>query len=198
MIRTTPSISLESNPVTTNQPIGMTNQSTETAGQPVLIEENEARQSPPSGAYQARASPLFTARQPPPMEQQRLNAEASGSWNDSFPPKLDQTANTATGTTGHEKKIANLVRMYQDETLKYNEENDNFTYKLSIFHDICDRVDIPHEVKIKAFPIMLIEDALDYYYSHIGHESRVTFDEICYIIRSYFETTEHKRRILFN
>ena len=131
------------------------------------------------------------------MKQQRLNAEASESWNDPFLPKLDQTTNTTTRTTEHGKKIANLARMYQDETLKYNEENDNFTYKLSIFHDICDRIDISHEVKIKIFPTMLTGDALNYYYSHIEHESWATFDEICYIVRSYFETTEHKRGILF-
>ena len=197
MIHSTSSTSSTVSSTTTNQSIEMVNQFTETIGQPVLIEENKACQSPLFEAHQARAPLSFTAKQPSLLKQQRLNAEASGFWNDPFSPKLDQTANTTTGITGHEKKIANLIRMYQDKTLKYSEENDSFTYKLSIVHDICDRVDISHEVKIKAFSIMWVGDALDYYYSHIGHESRATFDEICYIIRSYFETAKHKRGILF-
>lgn len=56
-----------------------------------------------------------------------------------------------------------MIKLYINE-IKYNEENNNFTYKLTIFHDISIRVEISHEIKIEVFLIMLIEDALNYYY----------------------------------
>ena len=98
--------------------------------------------------------------------------------------------------TVYGKKLANLTKMYIDEA-KYSGKNNNFTYKLTIFHDICGRAEISHEVKIKTFSTMLIGDTLDYYYANIDSESQATFDEICYTIRSNFETAEWKRRMLF-
>lgn len=43
--------------------------------------------------------------------------------------------------TGHGRKLANLVKMYTDEA-KYSSENDDFTFKLTIFHDICDKANV--------------------------------------------------------
>jgi hypothetical protein len=56
--------------------------------------------------------------------------------------------------------------MYTDES-KYSSENDNFDYKLVIFHDLCKRVDIPDRIKAKAYPTMLQGLALDHYYTSI-------------------------------
>lgn len=64
------------------------------------------------------------------------------------------------------KELANLAKMYTDES-KYSGENDNFDYKLVIFNDICSRVDIPDNIKAKAYLMMLRGLALDHYYSSI-------------------------------
>ena len=81
--------------------------------------------------------------------------------------------------------------MYTNEE-RYSSENDNFTYKLTIFHDICARADVPQEAKSKAFPTMLKGLALDYYYSNLGMNGSLAFDEICYAMRSYFEGAEYR------
>ncbi len=41
----------------------------------------------------------------------------------------------------HEKELANLIKFYTDET-KYNDGNDFFSFKLTIFHEMCNRADV--------------------------------------------------------
>jgi hypothetical protein len=41
----------------------------------------------------------------------------------------------------HENELANLAKLYTNEA-KYNDENDSFSFKLTIFHDMCDRADV--------------------------------------------------------
>ncbi len=50
---------------------------------------------------------------------------------------------------------------------------------------------------MKAFPTILKDLALDYYYSNIGITGlTMNFDQVCYLIRAYFEDAEYKRSIL--
>lgn len=99
-------------------------------------------------------------------------------------------------TIDYEKKIDNLIKMYTDET-KYSEENDSFSFKLIMFHDICRRAKLSHEVKSNAFLIMLKRLALNYYYAHLSiNNDRATFDDVCFAIKSYFEESEYKRSVL--
>ena len=98
-------------------------------------------------------------------------------------------------TSGHGQELSNLAKMYTDET-KYSGKNDSFTYKLTIFHDICTRADVPHEAKAKAFPTMLKGLALDYYYSNINKRTTLMLDEICYAMRAYFEEAEYEKGLL--
>ena len=171
------------------------NQFIKTIEQFILIEKNEVRQFffwnvSDSRIFFVYNEIIFF------LKQQKFNIETNEFWNDFFSSKFNQMINTIIEITDYGKKFVNLIKMYIDE-VKYSEKNDNFTYKLTIFHDICGRAKISHEIKIKIFSIMLIENALNYYYSHINNENQITFDEICYIIRSNFETIEWKRRILF-
>jgi hypothetical protein len=83
----------------------------------------------------------------------------------------EQLASREQSTFG--KELANLAKMYTDES-KYSGENDNFDYKLVIFHDICSRVDIPDSIKAKAYPTMLRGLALDHYYKVSRELSRHT------------------------
>ncbi len=98
----------------------------------------------------------------------------------------------------HEKKSANLAKLYTNEA-KYNDENDSFSFKLTIFHDMCDCVDVSQSIKLKAFLIMLKDLAFDYYYSNmfINIMIFIIFDEICFSMKNYFEDAEYKRSILF-
>jgi hypothetical protein len=98
----------------------------------------------------------------------------------------------------HEKKLANLAKLYINEA-KYNNENDSFSFKLTIFHDMCDRANVLQSAKLKAFSIMLKNLTFNYYYSNmfINIIIVITFDEICFFMRKYFEDVEYSRNILF-
>jgi hypothetical protein len=88
--------------------------------------------------------------------------------------------------------------MYTDES-RYSREDDNFDYKLIIFYDLCDRADIPDNIKAKAYLTILRGLALDHYYSNIKaaiQTYNLSFDQICESTRSYFEGSEYKRSIL--
>ncbi len=98
----------------------------------------------------------------------------------------------------HEKELANLAKLYTNEA-KYSDENDSFSFKLTIFHDMCDRTDVLQSAKLKAFSIMLKDLTLDYYYSNMftSTVTVITFDEICFSMKNYFEDVEYRRDILF-
>ena len=53
------------------------------------------------------------------------------------------------------------------EDNKYSGEDDNFDFKLIIFHNLCNRADIPQKAKVKAYPTMLRNLALDHYYTNL-------------------------------
>jgi hypothetical protein len=91
----------------------------------------------------------------------------------------------------HEKELANLAKLYTNEA-KYSDENDSFSFKLKIFHDMCDRADVFQSAKLKAFSIMLKDLTFDYYYSNmfISIITVITFDEVCFSMRNYFEDAE--------
>jgi hypothetical protein len=55
----------------------------------------------------------------------------------------------------YKKNIANLVKMYTDKDKYGGNGNDNFNYKLIIFHDNCDTVSIPQSFWHRAYPRML-------------------------------------------
>jgi negative regulator of genetic competence, sporulation and motility len=91
-----------------------------------------------------------------------------------------------------------LTKLYTDKA-KYSEKNDNFSFKLIMFNDMCDRVDVSSETKLKAFLIMLKELALNYYYDNMTSKNKnhsITFDDVCVSIMSYFKDAEYKRSIL--
>ena len=55
--------------------------------------------------------------------------------------------------------------MYTEES-KYSGEDNNFNRKLTIFNDLCNRVGIPQEAKIKGFPTILRGITLNFYYKN--------------------------------
>ncbi len=63
---------------------------------------------------------------------------------------------------------------------------------------MCDRADVSQSAKLKAFFIMLKDLAFDYYYSNmfIITITVITFDEVCFFMKNYFESVEYRRDIL--
>ena len=94
---------------------------------------------------------------------------------------------------GFGKVLTNLAKMYEEE-YKYSGVNDNFDFKLVIFHDLCARADVPEIAKAKAYPTMLRGSALDHYYTNLNNNPQVVpFDQICNATRKYFEGPEYRR-----
>jgi len=78
-------------------------------------------------------------------------------------------------TINYGRDLVTLAKIYIEES-KYSGENDNFDCKLTIFNDLCDKVEIPQTVKIKGFLTMLYSIALDFYYRNKA--TYVTFNGI--------------------
>lgn len=53
----------------------------------------------------------------------------------------------------HGRELANLIKIYIDEA-KFNSENNNFTFKSTIFYDICSKANICHKIELKTFIMM--------------------------------------------
>ncbi|SLM40544.1 hypothetical protein LPUS_11364 [Lasallia pustulata] len=107
-----------------------------------------------------------------------------------IPPKVTPAAQ------GYGRELSNLAKMYMEES-KYSGENNNFDFKLTVFHNICSRADVSEEAKARAFPTMLYGLALNYYYSNIVNSTQITtLNNICHLIQAYFEGAEYKRGIL--
>jgi hypothetical protein len=102
-----------------------------------------------------------------------------------------------TSNTDYDRELVNLTKLYSDDA-KYSEKNNNFSFKLIMFNDMCDRADVSSETKLKAFSTMLKELALDYYYSNVtsSKNTSFTFDDVCVSMMSYFEDAEYKKDIL--
>ncbi len=106
--------------------------------------------------------------------------------------------NQSIKSSEYDRELINLTKLYSDET-KYSEENDNFSFKLIMFNDMCDRVDVFSEIKLKAFFIMFKELALNYYYANMINRDKnrsIIFDDVCVSMMNYFEDAEYKRSIL--
>jgi hypothetical protein len=83
--------------------------------------------------------------------------------------------------------------MYTDK-LQYGGNNDNFDQKLKVFHDLCNRAGIPKIARNQAFPTMLRDMALEYYYDNFDSDQPRPLDELCSAFRNYFEGPEYRRR----
>ena len=79
------------------------------------------------------------------------------------------------------RELANLAKIFIDKA-KYSGENNSFSFKLTIFHDICPKANVPQEILLKAFPTMLTSLGLDYYYLNTNISATATFDKVCELI----------------
>jgi hypothetical protein len=91
------------------------------------------------------------------------------------------------------KLIGEVAKIYS-EAQKYDGTNGSFDHKLTIFLDICQRVELPEEALARAFPTMLKGLAQDHFYNN--QLSSRTYEEACTNIRSFFEGPGFHRRNL--
>jgi hypothetical protein len=127
------------------------------------------------------APPQPPPRPPTPQELYILAPE---------PPPIPPIAPPSTITA---KLIGEITRIYTEEQ-KWDGGNSSFDQKLTIFHDIRQRVDLPEEAIMKAFPTMLKGLALDYFYNN--EMSKQPFDYVYIHLRGFFEGPGYQRRNL--
>ena len=93
----------------------------------------------------------------------------------------------------YDYKFSIVNKLYTDEQ-KYEKQRNNFVFKITIFYDVCNRVILFMKIKLLAFFIMLKRLTLNYYYFHISNIShQINFNQIYYMIDSYFERAEYRR-----
>ena len=89
--------------------------------------------------------------------------------------------------------ISEIAKIYTNEQ-KYDGTNGSFDQKLTIFLDICQRVELPEKALMKAFPTMLKGLAQDHFYNN--QLSQRTFIDACTNLRTFFEGPGYHRRNL--
>ena len=77
----------------------------------------------------------------------------------------------------YRQELSIIIKMYTKES-KYRSNRDSFDFKLTIFYNICGRVNILYKAKVKAFPIMLKGLVLDFFYLN-NTINKLSFQDIC-------------------
>src|SRR6202021_1919224 len=95
----------------------------------------------------------------------------------------------------YNKELGSLVKYYTEES-KYNGENDNFDFKLTIFYDLCTKAAIPKVALAQAYSTMLKGMALDHYYTNPKNSRTTSFEQMHQATRNYFEGPEYRRKVL--
>ncbi|CZT51662.1 uncharacterized protein RSE6_12840 [Rhynchosporium secalis] len=112
----------------------------------------------------------------------------------SLPPALAPTTDKTWG-----KEISVFTKLYLEE-MKFKGDGDSFTSKIRIFRDTCLRAEIPPEVYMKAFPLILKGAALEHYYFNLsstpGALLIVDFNGIYRNFIEHFENDEFARASL--
>ncbi|KAI0999118.1 hypothetical protein K3495_g9082 [Podosphaera aphanis] len=86
-----------------------------------------------------------------------------------------------------------MAKIYTEKQ-KYNGTNDSLDYKLRIFYDICNCVDVLQQAFLKALPTMLKGLALDIYF--INELSKMSINDAIDLLRNYFQGPEFHLKCL--
>jgi hypothetical protein len=95
-------------------------------------------------------------------------------------------------TQDYSRQIATLSKLYTDE-MKYSGQKDNFDFKFEVFQTYCVQAGLPPPAYAIAINIMLKDQALKYYFTHLKSEP---VESVCVGLKSNFEGDEYKRDIL--
>jgi hypothetical protein len=94
------------------------------------------------------------------------------------------------------KELTNLAKPYENEN-KYTGQDNNFDFKLVIFHDLCRQVSVTKEAKAKAYPIILQGLAYDHYYTNLQRVAQtLPFNQLCNATQNYFKGPKYQRSVL--
>jgi hypothetical protein len=142
-------------------------------------------------SFQSRFSKFYQSSQLSKQFYRRSTEYSSLVSSQSF-VSSSSSMNQSIKSSEYDRELVNLTKLYSDET-KYSEENDNFSFKLTMFNDMCDRIDVSSKAKLKAFFIMLKRLALNYYYANMtSKDHSITFD-----VRMMILKQSKRRRTLF-
>jgi hypothetical protein len=91
--------------------------------------------------------------------------------------------------------LANLIKLYINKS-KYNSENDNFDFKLTIFINFFQKTNIFKQEFSQAYFIILRGLALNHYYINFkSNPFNVSFNKLYKATRNYFKESEYKYNI---
>jgi hypothetical protein len=105
------------------------------------------------------------------------------------PPEVNQSGERVT----YAKKLSALNKLYKDEE-KFEDTENNFDFKLTIYLDKCKFADLPEHAYGKGVSLMLTGEALTYYYAN--RDNFTTFNGFCTSMRLYFEGPEWRSQNL--
>ncbi len=91
------------------------------------------------------------------------------------------------------KKLVNLIKIYREED-KFKNKDDNFDFKIMIFYDKCNVIELFEHAYMQAVSIMLEERALSHFYSNRMYV--MTFNHFCVNMKRYFEESKWQRHNL--
>jgi hypothetical protein len=122
-------------------------------------------------AYQTAYQPIREPVQPP--------LEGGPSRRPAYEPK-DLTIH-------YSKELTQLNKIYKKKD-KFSGIGDNFSFKLIIFYDKCELVELLSNAYIQKTSIMLSDQAQNHYYAN--RETTVSFDDFCRNMTTFFESLE--------
>ncbi len=91
------------------------------------------------------------------------------------------------------KKLVDLIKIYKGKD-KFKNKDDNFDFKIMIFHDKCNVIKLFKHVYMQAASIMLEERVLSHFYSNRMYA--MTFNQFCINMKRYFEESKWQRHNL--
>ncbi len=91
------------------------------------------------------------------------------------------------------KELADLIKIYRKED-KFKGKDDNFDFKIMIFHDKCNVTELFKNAYMQAASIMLEGRALSHFYSNRMYA--MTFNQFCINMKRYFEESKWQRHNL--
>ncbi len=85
------------------------------------------------------------------------------------------------------KELSALNKLYKNEE-KFEDTEDNFDFKLTIYLDKCKFADLSEHAYEKGVSLMLTNETLTYYY--VNRNNFITFNDFCISMQLYFEDSQ--------
>ena len=174
----------------TSSPIG-----TQPGTLPTIQNSSPSVQKPPPALLSTPATQLpatlqaypTTTSQSPPL--QRIPH--------SLPRPYDLIENYAKLSLSNGKEFTSLTKLYTNKDEKYSGgPTESFDFKFNLFLDLARRAEIPATALTRAFPIMLTDGALEYYYTSCQGLNNATIYDLYNRVSAHFEGDEHRRNML--